>query len=76
MQEIWSFGFCPETIILSDIFDKSGERLKKTIELSFENLRLSALVSYEKIGPMKVSTLSFFPFNAASIAPSTVPLVS
>ena len=62
--------------MFSDIFDKSGERLKKTMELSFENLCLSAFVSYENIGPMKVSTLSFFPFIAALTTPSAVPFVS
>ena len=72
----WSFGFCPETITFLEMFDKSGDRLKNFTFVSPTKAFFIASVSSEKTGPMKVSTLSFLPFFAASTAPLDVPLVS
>ena len=51
MHAIWSSGFSPETITLSETFEKSGERLKN-VASSLEKKLLSSLVSSENIGPI------------------------
>ena len=58
-----------------EIFERSGKRLKKVIKSFPEKFSLIALVSYENIGPINISTPSLTPFSAAVTAPSAVPLV-
>ena len=75
MHAIWSSGFSPETITLSDTFEKSGERLKN-VASSLEKKLLSSLVSSENIGPINNFIPSSRPSFAALTAPEGSPFVS